>query len=406
MRNVFTLIFGTGIAQAIPTLIMPILTRLYTPEQFGEFASYLAIVSIFCIVATGRLDMALMLPKKNEDSIRIIHFAMFLAVATTMCLYHLIFIIDAASSFLEITIKVFHYFIPIGVLFFAVYSLVIAWHNKNRNYKLMSCSRVIQSSSISVSQVAIGTFGKYNLGLIYSDILGRLISIVIILKGSGLLNYKIKFNKLKTIALLKRYKNFPIIEAPASLINVCSHYLPFIVLPLMISSKVAGLYFLVFRVLMIPASFVGKAVLEVFKNRIQEDFRNIGSCKVIFVRTGVMLFLISFIPTILLTLFAPTLFKLAFGEEWREAGEYARILAPLAMLQFVSSPLSYVLVFREKLFLDFKLQIIFLVLVSASLWVASIYSSTLVAVWLLTVSGMIFSSMQLYLSYRHTELHL
>ena len=37
-RNVLTLMTGTTIAQAIPIAISPILTRIYTPEDFGVFA--------------------------------------------------------------------------------------------------------------------------------------------------------------------------------------------------------------------------------------------------------------------------------------------------------------------------------------------------------------------------------
>ena len=44
-KNVLTLMTGTTIAQAIPIAISPILTRIYTPEDFGVFALYIAIVS-------------------------------------------------------------------------------------------------------------------------------------------------------------------------------------------------------------------------------------------------------------------------------------------------------------------------------------------------------------------------
>jgi len=37
-KNVLTLMTGTTIAQAIPIAISPILTRIYTPEDFGVFA--------------------------------------------------------------------------------------------------------------------------------------------------------------------------------------------------------------------------------------------------------------------------------------------------------------------------------------------------------------------------------
>jgi O-antigen/teichoic acid export membrane protein len=71
-RNVLTLMTGTTIAQAIPIAISPILTRIYTPEDFGVFALYMSVVSIVSVVATGRYELAIMLPKKDEDAINIV----------------------------------------------------------------------------------------------------------------------------------------------------------------------------------------------------------------------------------------------------------------------------------------------------------------------------------------------
>ena len=70
-RNVLILMTGTTVAQSIPILISPILTRLYSPEDFGLFALFLGIVSILGSIANGRYEIAIMLPKKDEDAINI-----------------------------------------------------------------------------------------------------------------------------------------------------------------------------------------------------------------------------------------------------------------------------------------------------------------------------------------------
>jgi O-antigen/teichoic acid export membrane protein len=71
-RNVLTLMTGTTIAQAIPIAISPILTRIYTPEDFGIFALFIAISSIVGSIVNGRYELAIMLPKKDEDAINIL----------------------------------------------------------------------------------------------------------------------------------------------------------------------------------------------------------------------------------------------------------------------------------------------------------------------------------------------
>jgi O-antigen/teichoic acid export membrane protein len=67
-RNVLTLMTGTTLAQAIPIAVSPILTRLFSPAEFGVFAVYLAIVSVLAILATGRYELAIMVPKKDRDA--------------------------------------------------------------------------------------------------------------------------------------------------------------------------------------------------------------------------------------------------------------------------------------------------------------------------------------------------
>ena len=70
-KNVLTLLTGSTIAQAIPIAVSPILTRLYTPEDFGILALFLAIVSFIAIVFTGQYESAIILPEKYEDVINI-----------------------------------------------------------------------------------------------------------------------------------------------------------------------------------------------------------------------------------------------------------------------------------------------------------------------------------------------
>ena len=193
---------------------------------------------------------------------------------------------------------------------------------------------------------------------------------------------------------------FPLLEAPASLINTLAHQLPFLVFPLIFSSVIAGQYFLVDRVLIIPASLIGSAVFEVFKNKAQEDFARNGNCTPIFVKTGIALLAIGSLPALVLLFFAPNLFSFVFGPEWSKAGEYAQILTPLAWVQFVASPLSYVLVFREKLWLDLKLQATFLFLVLTALFVGAELTSVEVSLRLLVGAGIFFYAAQIYFSYK------
>ena len=90
-RNVFTLMTGTTIAQAIPIAISPILTRIYTPEDFGLLALFLAITIIIGSIANGRYELAIMLPEKDEDAINISALGFIISSSMSLILLILVF---------------------------------------------------------------------------------------------------------------------------------------------------------------------------------------------------------------------------------------------------------------------------------------------------------------------------
>ena len=117
-RNVFALMTGTTIAQAIPIAISPILTRIYTPEDFGVFALYMAIASILSVIATGRYELAIMLPKKDEDAINIAALSIIISFFVSFVSLLIVFVFNAQITNLlgNPEISNWLYFIPLTVL--------------------------------------------------------------------------------------------------------------------------------------------------------------------------------------------------------------------------------------------------------------------------------------------------
>ena len=58
-RSIATLMSGTIIAQVISFAISPLMTRLYSEEQIGEYTLLLTVVTMFGSVICGRYDMAI-----------------------------------------------------------------------------------------------------------------------------------------------------------------------------------------------------------------------------------------------------------------------------------------------------------------------------------------------------------
>ena len=401
-RNVLTLMSGTTVAQAIPVIVTPVLTRLYSPAEFGLFAVYMALIALGAMIATGRLEMAVLIARKDADALRLALTGV--AVSGVFSILALGAIIIGGQQLAALPgqpeLENWLYIVPFSIFLFSVYKVLLHWLNRNKHYELMSRTRVIQSGSISALQLVVGLASKLTTGLAVADCLGRLVSLMMI---SGKVKATMKlpgFSLARHYALIRRYRNFPFLGSPASLLNVLSLQLPYLVIPAIFTSAVAGMYFLVFRVLMMPIALLGESMMEVFRNRALEDLKQHGTCRPVFVQTLLSLVIIGFPPALLLMIFGQEIFAFVFGEDWREAGRYAAILAPMALFRLVCAPLGGVLFIREKLKLVLLLQSIFFILVALSLVLGWMNRDPVILVSFLSVSGCLFYLLQALSSFR------
>ncbi|MEA1879149.1 MAG: oligosaccharide flippase family protein, partial [Campylobacterota bacterium] len=139
-RNVLTLMTGTTIAQAIPIAISPILTRIYTPEDFGVFALYMAIASIIAVVATGRYEMAIMLPKEEDDVKSIVKLIMILLSAVTFITFCIVFFFNQTITnlFQNPEISNWLYFLPMSIFLVGLYQVYNYLLIREKNFKRLS----------------------------------------------------------------------------------------------------------------------------------------------------------------------------------------------------------------------------------------------------------------------------
>ena len=391
-----TLVSGTTIAQAIPVAVTPVLTRIYSPAEFGLFAVYMALVAIGAMIATGRLEMAVLIARKDSEALQLAVISF--AISGIISLLALVAIAVWGQQIAALSgqpgLEKWLYIVPFSIFLFSVYKVLLHWLNRKKHYELMSRSRVIQSGSIAALQVAVGQAAKVSPGLALADCLGRLVALLLIFRR---IKTSIKLpglNRVRQYALIRRYRKFPFLGSPASLLNVLSLQAPYLVIPAIFASAVAGMYFLVFRVLMLPIALVGESMMEVFRSRAMEDLKDYGTCRPLFIKTLLSLTVIGLPPALLLILFGQEIFAFVFGEDWREAGLYAAILAPMALFRLACAPLGGVLFIREKLKLILLLQSFFFLMVALSLVLGWMHQDPVLLVSFLSVSGCLFYLLQ------------
>ncbi len=142
-RNVLTLLTGTTIAQAIPVAMAPIMARIYSPEDFGVLTLFLSISTIFSVVATGRYELAILLPKKEEDALSVMLLALVINFAVSFLLFAVVFLFNQniCNWLNNDMISIWLYFIPLAILLNGIIQTLNYWLNRKKEYKKLSFSK-------------------------------------------------------------------------------------------------------------------------------------------------------------------------------------------------------------------------------------------------------------------------
>jgi O-antigen/teichoic acid export membrane protein len=346
-RNIGTLFSSSILATLIPVLLAPVLTRQYSPAEFGVFAFFVAIADIILVFSTLRLTYAIVIPKNKDDAWFLFVTCLLLSLIFSSLVFLLALFIPTAI-YVGIGGEIVYKFLPFAapyVFFCVLYTSAYAWHNRNGRYKTIAIARVISVSVITITSILFGFLQYGPLGLILGVLCGKIISSIFMVFKI----WKVDIQDLPTVTIqhlilsVKQNKRFPLYSVPAGLFNMAAYQMPIFVLKAFFSATVLGLYDLTHRVLAAPAALVGTAIQDVFKVRASQEYAESGSCNKTYLLTLSMLTTISILFYTPLYFFAPLIFGNVFGEEWRVAGDYAKIMIPFIAIRFIASSLSYVL---------------------------------------------------------------
>ena len=363
-QNVLTLMTGTTLSQAVPIAISPILTRIYKPEDFGIYAIFVAIITILGTIVSGRYELAIMLPKSDENAMNIFALGILITLLMTLLTTILVIVFNDAIIILlnNQAMKFWLYLVPISILLSGCHNLLIYFNNRLKNYKGLSNALIFKSSTSAFVQLTVGFVKQGAAGLICGQIFSHFVAdlklSMIIIRNRILFK---EINRNKIIDVAKRFKKFPIYSVPAVLANKSSFQLTNIIISTVYSVATLGYYMHVQRVLGLPTSLIGTSIGRVFIHEANKEKQNTGKAIQTFKSTMKKLILIGLPIFVLLFIIVEDLFAFVFGEPWRIAGEYAQIVIPFFFVQFLVSSISSIDTIMEKQNFDLLFNITILI---------------------------------------------
>lgn len=338
-RGVSVLIGGTAGAQLLSVLAAPILTRLYSPDDFGMLAVFTALLTFFTVISAGRYELTIPLPDSEQDAADLTVLGFSLVLCTTIISAFIFIIWPQKIATIINTPQLANYLwiIPLGVFFLGSYQVFNKWAVRKKQFTVIAKTRIYQS--VGTLAIQLGGHSLGPLALMGGHATGQGIG------ASGLAYSALKRPELKKISWRNikkqayRYRDFPVFSTWTALFNTASLQFAPIMFIAMFGATVTGLYALTLRMLTLPSSLIGNAVGSVFLSEAPKAKRE-GNLAELVTKLHSRLAMAGALPLVVLLLFGPSLFALVFGEEWRKAGVYSQWMAPWIYLQFQWSPLS------------------------------------------------------------------
>ncbi len=349
---------GTGLAQMVPILVSPVLTRLYSPQEYGIFAAFTGTAIIMVVLATFRYELAIVLPDSEAVARAIAGLAGMLLIGS--CIVYSLLIESAGRPLAEFLnqpdITEWIYALVPMVFLLGGFQVASYISTRQSGFRSIATAGVLQQLIFAGAAIALGYFTDIKNGLIVSRLSGQLMALAVLLPAAILWYRSGTRHQLGFVA--KRYRQFPIFNFPYSLIGTVGREFFVIALTAMEHLAAAGFYGLARGVVFIPCGFLSSSLSNVFYKESTISFRDesFGKltaevCKII----GVV-----FSPVFaVLPVISPALFAFVFGEEWRPAGLYAAWLSAPAYLFLFSSWPERIFEVAERQRVSFTIQAIF-----------------------------------------------
>ena len=392
--DVLKLVSGTTFAQALAILVAPVLTRIYAPEAFGILALFVSITSIFAVIAGMRYELAIMLPKHDEEAANLLGVSLGFSLLISLLMVPLIF--WGRTPLLRWLnapgLACYLWLVPLVVLIRGVFISLSYWNSRTKHFGRLSIASVTSSLTNVILSLGLGFSGHATAGSMVGASIAGQTAATSVLGGKIWRDDRRLF--LKSIrwramwAGMKRHKKFPLISTCSALMNTFSVQLPPLLLATFFSSATVGFYALGHRLLSIPMNLIGSAISQVFFQRAAVA-KTDGTLPSVVRMTFMRLAALGSFPILLIMITGKDIFSVIFGNQWTEAGIYAQILAPWILFVFMGSPISTLFSILEMQGSGFLFNSVLLITRIASLVTGGLAKSIFVALSLYSGSGMI-----------------
>ena len=426
-RQVATLSSGSILAQLLSVVTLPILSRLYLPEAYGLFGIFLAVIALMVVIVNGGYELAVMLPKSDQESDHLVWVSLRLVTIISLALLVLLWLLgETVLDFMGVSELQGWHLVLAGSLWLEGLAQPLGYAlNRHERYSVLAMSRLLRAVLTVGVSLWLGWQGGHFSGLILGYVAGQMGYLLwmggdywkigrrrtadggrqdagegknggrrtvdgrrLVLEGKGKGRGRFK--------TAREYGDFPRYAMLSAWLNMASKQLPFFFLPRMYGTQVNGWFTKADKILNIPPAFIGMAIGRVFFQQASHSWKHEPEKLPEITRLTFLRLLVLGLPfLVIVMIWGPELFAFVLGDVWYEAGVYARWLVPWLFLAFVVSPLSFLIDIKRKLKIFMYYNLLLFVVRFAALWLGSMYFDAEGCMIVYGISGVVMLIVQL-----------
>lgn len=375
LKNSAQLLTANVVAQGIGLIVYPILTRLYSPADFGLLNLFLSIGGILTLVALAEYYYAIVLPKDDSSANALVQLCLLLLCGmVSILVLTLPFAPAIADIFKTPQLANYWWLMPLFVGLTGLWNILNYWYIRNAEFKRIGGYQISQSVLSSGCKLGFGYAGFLQGGLIVSMVIAPLVSTLL----SVGMAWKKTLSRLHILPLsackevAHTYRNFPVFTLPKSAINLLFGYLPVLLLTPLFGAYEVGLWTMALLLGFAPISMITKSLYQSLFEQVSAMVKQKMPICSLF-RHFTMWTLAITIPLFTGLYFVlPWLVGWLLGQEWSTSGLYIRWMLPWVTVSLLTSSCGFLadIFFEQKrsFFFEILLAVLRLLGVGIGVW--------------------------------------
>ena len=339
---------GNAVGKLAALLAIPVITRLYSPDDMGMLAAFSALVALAATLSTLRYVCAIPLPRRDSTALLVTCLASTVLAIYTPVASAISYVVGPAIL-QQVSLGALVPYLPlmiVGTVLTACHEILSLWATRKQKFGQLAMSQAQQGLIGSIAKTALGALQLKPVGLLLGHLLqlagGNAPLLKVFLKVAKDNFRHVRYSRIKHLAT--HFSEMPRYQLSSQFLTMATIHTPALLAPNFFGLDGAGQLALALTALSLPINLLANSMGNAYLAKISAiGRRHPSQILAITGEASRTLVILVCLPTLVLLLTGPWLFELIFGATWRTAGEIAQILSVCMAFQFVTAPVAHAL---------------------------------------------------------------